>query len=43
MDRLHRSCRADLAQPLLRYGSFEAKAQGIKMMLRTLTNPPVHN
>jgi len=34
MDRLHRSCRRLIwLNPLLRYGGFEAKAQGIKMML----------
>ena len=34
MDRLHRSCRRLVwLNPLLRYSGFEAKAQGIKMML----------
>jgi uncharacterized protein with von Willebrand factor type A (vWA) domain len=34
MDRLHRSCRRLIwLNPLLRYGGFEPKAQGIKMML----------
>jgi hypothetical protein len=34
MDRLHRSCRRLIwLNPLLRYSGFEAKAQGIKMML----------
>src|SRR5437763_13283739 len=34
MDRLHRSCRRLIwLNPLLRYTGFEAKAQGIKMMM----------
>ncbi len=34
MDRLHRSCRRLIwLNPLLRFDGFEAKAQGIKMML----------
>ena len=45
MDRLHRSCRRLIwLNPLLRYGSFEAKAQGIKMMLPHVDEfRPVHN
>jgi uncharacterized protein with von Willebrand factor type A (vWA) domain len=45
MDRLHRSCRRLLwLNPLLRYGGFEAKAQGIKMMLPHVDEfRPVHN
>jgi uncharacterized protein with von Willebrand factor type A (vWA) domain len=34
MDRLHRSCRRLIwLNPLLRFGAFEAKAQGIRAML----------
>src|SRR3984893_2868984 len=45
MDRLHRSCRRLIwLNPLLRYGGFEAKAQGIKMMLPHADEfRPVHN
>lgn len=45
MDRLHRSCRRLLwLNPLLRYSGFEAKAQGIKMMLPHVDEfRPVHN
>src|SRR5579872_4865857 len=45
MDRLHRSCRRLIwLNPLLRYGGFEAKAQGIKMMLPHVDEVrPVHN
>ena len=45
MDRLHRSCRKLIwLNPLLRYGGFEAKAQGIKMMLPHVDEfRPVHN
>jgi uncharacterized protein with von Willebrand factor type A (vWA) domain len=45
MDRLHRSCRRLIwLNPLLRYGGFEAKAQGIKMMLPQVDEfRPVHN
>ena len=45
MDRLHRSCRRLIwLNPLLRYGGFEAKAQGIKMMLPYVDEfRPVHN
>ncbi len=45
MDRLHRSCRRLIwLNPLLRYSSFEAKAQGIKMMLPHVDEfRPVHN
>jgi uncharacterized protein len=45
MDRLHRSCRRLVwLNPLLRYGGFEAKAQGIKMMLPHVDEfRPVHN
>jgi uncharacterized protein with von Willebrand factor type A (vWA) domain len=45
MDRLHRSCRRLIwLNPLLRYGGFEAKAQGIKMMLPHVDEfRPVHN
>ena len=45
MDRLHRSCRRLIwLNPLLRYSAFEAKAQGIKMMLPHVDEfRPVHN
>lgn len=45
MDRLHRSCRRLIwLNPLLRYSGFEAKAQGIKMMLPYVDEfRPVHN
>src|SRR3974390_657238 len=45
MDRLHRSCRPlILLNPPLRYGGFEAKAPGIKMMLPHVDEfRPVHN
>ncbi len=45
MDRLHRSCRRLVwLNPLLRYGGFEPKAQGIKMMLPHVDEfRPVHN
>ncbi|MFZ5733538.1 MAG: vWA domain-containing protein [Pseudomonadota bacterium] len=45
MDRLHRSCRRLVwLNPLLRYAGFEAKAQGIKMMLPHVDEfRPVHN
>jgi uncharacterized protein len=45
MDRLHRSCRRLIwLNPLLRYGGFEAKALGIKMMLPHVDEfRPVHN
>ncbi len=45
MDRLYRSCRRLVwLNPLLRYGGFEAKAQGIKMMLPHVDEfRPVHN
>jgi len=45
MDRLHRSCRRLIwLNPLLRYGGFEAKAEGIKMMLPHVDEfRPVHN
>ena len=45
MDRLHRSCRRLIwLNPLLRYGGFEPKAQGIKMMLPHVDGfRPVHN
>jgi uncharacterized protein with von Willebrand factor type A (vWA) domain len=45
MDRLHRSCRRLIwLNPLLRYGGFEAKARGIKMMLPHVDEfRPVHN
>jgi uncharacterized protein with von Willebrand factor type A (vWA) domain len=44
-DRLHRSCRRLIwLNPLLRYSGFEAKAQGIKMMLPHVDEfRPVHN
>ena len=45
MDRLHRSCRRLIwLNPLLRYGGFEPRAQGIKMMLPHVDEfRPVHN
>jgi uncharacterized protein with von Willebrand factor type A (vWA) domain len=45
MDRLHRSCRRLVwLNPLLRYEGFEARAQGIKMMLPHVDEfRPVHN
>ena len=45
MDRLHRSCRRLVwLNPLLRYGGFEPRAQGIKMMLPHVDEfHPVHN
>ena len=45
MDRLHRSCRRLIwLNPLLRYGGFEPRAQGIKMMLPHVDEfHPVHN
>jgi uncharacterized protein with von Willebrand factor type A (vWA) domain len=45
MDRLHRSCRRLIwLNPLLRYGGFEPKAHGIKMMLPHVDEfRPVHN
>src|ERR1700747_633700 len=45
MDRLHRSCRRLIwLNPLLRYGGFEAKAHGIKLMLPHVDEfRPVHN
>lgn len=45
MDRLHRSCRRLIwLNPLLRYSAFEAKAQGIKLMLPHVDEfRPVHN
>jgi uncharacterized protein with von Willebrand factor type A (vWA) domain len=45
MDRLHRSCRRLIwLNPLLRYENFEAKAQGIKIMLPHVDEfRPVHN
>ena len=45
MDRLHRYCRRLIwLNPLLRYSGFEAKAQGIKMMLPHVDEfRPVHN
>jgi uncharacterized protein with von Willebrand factor type A (vWA) domain len=45
MDRLHRSCRRLIwLNPLLRYGGFEPKVQGIKMMLPHVDEfRPVHN
>jgi uncharacterized protein len=45
MDRLHRSCRRLIwLNPLLRYGGFEARAQGIKLMLPHVDEfRPVHN
>src|SRR3954471_12022532 len=45
MDRLHRACRRLIwLNPLLRFGGFEAKAWGIKMMLPHVDEfRPVHN
>jgi uncharacterized protein len=45
MDRLHRSCRRLIwLNPLLRFGGFEPKAQGVKMMLPHVDEfRPVHN
>ena len=45
MDRLHRSCRRLIwLNPVLRYGGFEPRAQGIKMMLPHVDEfHPVHN
>src|ERR1700757_3729573 len=45
MDRLHRSCRRLIwLNPLLRYGGFEPRAQGFKMMLPHVDEfRPVHN
>ncbi len=45
MDRLHRSCRRLIwLNPLLRFSGFEAKAQGIKLMLPHVDEfRPVHN
>ena len=45
MDRMHRSCRRLIwLNPLLRFSGFEAKAQGIKMMLPHVDEfRPVHN
>src|SRR5215471_6770043 len=45
IDRLHRSCRRLIwLNPLLRFSGFEAKAQGIKMMLPHVDEfRPVHN
>lgn len=45
MDRLHRSCRRLIwLNPLLRFEGFQAKAQGIKMMLPHVDEfRPVHN
>ena len=45
MDRLHRSCRRLIwLNPLLRFGGFEPRAQGIKMMLPHVDEfRPVHN
>jgi uncharacterized protein with von Willebrand factor type A (vWA) domain len=45
MDRLHRSCRRLIwLNPLLRFEGFEAKAQGIRMMLPHVDEfRPVHN
>jgi uncharacterized protein len=45
IDRLHRSCRRLIwLNPLLRYGGFEPKAQGVKMMLPHVDEfRPVHN
>ena len=45
MDRLHRSCRRLIwLNPLLRYAGFEARAQGIKLMLPHVDEfRPVHN
>jgi uncharacterized protein with von Willebrand factor type A (vWA) domain len=45
IDRLHRSCRRLIwLNPLLRFDGFEAKAQGIKMMLPHVDEfRPIHN
>jgi uncharacterized protein with von Willebrand factor type A (vWA) domain len=45
MDRLHRSCRRLIwLNPLLRFEGFQAKAQGIKLMLPHVDEfRPVHN
>lgn len=45
MDRLHRSCRRLIwLNPLLRFGGFEPKAQGIRTMLPHVDEfRPVHN
>jgi hypothetical protein len=45
MERLRKSCRRLIwANPLLRYGGFEAKAQGIKAMLPHVDEfRPIHN
>ena len=45
MDRLHRSTRRLVwLNPLLRFGGFEAKAQGIRMMLPHVDEfRPIHN
>ena len=45
MDRLHRSCRRLIwLNPLLRYGGFEAKAQGIRAMLPHVDEfRPIHS
>jgi hypothetical protein len=45
MDRLHRSCRRLIwLNPLLRFTGFEARAQGIKLMLPHVDEfRPVHN
>jgi uncharacterized protein with von Willebrand factor type A (vWA) domain len=45
MDRLHRSCRKLIwLNPLLRFDRFEAKAQGIRMMLPHVDElRPIHN
>jgi len=45
MDRLHRSCRRLIwLNPLLRFSGFEARAQGIKLMLPHVDEfRPVHN
>jgi uncharacterized protein with von Willebrand factor type A (vWA) domain len=45
MDRLHRSCRRLIwANPLLRFGGFEAKARGIRAMLPHVDEfRPIHS
>lgn len=45
MDRLHRSCRRLVwLNPLLRFDAFEARAQGIRMMLPHVDEfRPIHN
>ena len=45
IDRLHRSCRRLIwLNPLLRFEGFEAKARGIKVMLRHVDEfRPIHN